>query len=277
MMSGRSTQAVDPIAATLERVSKLDEYLAAETDPAEPGAWTCAAHLPGPGASPLDAVLSRVAARLQTSDRRVLAALFMCDYTWRVAAPAVASYLAERRVPDLAPASVLVRFDDDGLVGPPAYRARTFATLASDTDAGASGAVPFPDPAALLTFLRESIEAHLSTTIAAVRARSPLGIRAQWALAADSCAEAFLWAGTQLGEQDRAQREAEALLSATGSPLRSKSPFLIVEHAGRRESFVSRSGCCLSYRLREQPHCATCPLLSAEERNQRLQTHLECL
>ncbi|MBZ0316210.1 MAG: (2Fe-2S)-binding protein [Anaerolineae bacterium] len=59
-----------------------------------------------------------------------------------------------------------------------------------------------------------------------------------------------------------------------GSPLRGKTGVIWIEHHGHPHPFLQRGACCLSYKVPEYGYCSTCPLLSQEEREQRLRQHL---
>jgi ferric iron reductase protein FhuF len=243
------------LAATLARISHLDEWLAAELEPDGGDGWMPAADL----ADHLPAVLARVGRRWETDDRRVQAAFFAHEYSWRVAGPAIAAYLAEARVPELAPEHVAVRFDADGSVRPIAFRSHAFAGLTREVNGDA-----------LLHHLKRDLEEHLAVTVAALRAHAPLGARALWALAADASASAFLTAGAALGDQGRARERAETFLELSESTLRTLGTFLTLEYGDRSEIFLRRGSCCLSYRIGDHEYCATCPLIPPEETERRL-------
>jgi hypothetical protein len=260
-----------PLAATLGRVSALDEYLALELGTGEGDGWIAATEL---GAA-LPTILRRVGEDAGTDDRRIQAALFVWSYAWKVAAPAIACYLVERRVPDVGPGNVAVRIDGGGGVRALALRSARFAELA-DGPASVRGALPLAGDAELLAWLRGRLEVHLALAVGAVRACSPIGRRAPWALAADACADAFLHVGKKLGREDDSCLEAETFLEPrSGSRLRSRASFFTLERAGRHETFLRRASCCLYYKVPGGEYCATCPLLSEPERERRLRAELE--
>jgi hypothetical protein len=263
------------LAETLERASALDEYLAATHGEPEGDGWTTAGDLFQPGHDRLAAVLADIGRRWNTEDRRVQAAFFVNDYTWRLAGAAIAAYLSERRVPEPAAANVALRFDADGAATAPAFLTSAFAALANDTQARTAGARLLPDAQALRGWLLDRLETHLEAAVAAVRGHSPLGLRAQWALAADACASVYLWAGKRLGDQAAAACEAQAFLATRQTRLRARISFFAVEHAGRREVFMRRGSCCLSYRLPEHSYCDSCPFTPEDERQRRVREWME--
>lgn len=208
----------------------------------------------------LPACLDAVGADLKTDDRRVQAALFMWRYAWHVAEPAIGCFVADRPLPDVAADNVVLRMDESGTVGAAAFISRR-------SDWAGSGA-------ARRDWLHARLESHFTLTVDAVCAHAPLGARAQWALAADACATAFLEAGQRLGREVESCADAFAFLAMPGSPLRSRVSFFRLEEAGHRALFLRRRSCCLTHRVRGEDHCSSCPLLPESERDRRLRAEL---
>jgi hypothetical protein len=98
-----------PLATTLAQVSALTlDSPAVEVGDLAPG-WFRAADLLRPDTPYLDEGLARSVARYLGAERRVAGAFFIGYYVWYLAAAAIACYLAERRVPDLAAENVALR------------------------------------------------------------------------------------------------------------------------------------------------------------------------
>jgi hypothetical protein len=122
---------------------------------------------------------------------------------------------------------------------------------------------------------RLAVEAHMAPMIEAVRAETGFGRRAQWNLVADDCAAAFLAAGERIDALERACHDGLAFVSAPGSPmLPSRTGYLTLEQGACRQTFRSRGGCCLYYRLPGRASCSTCVVLSAAERDARLRAYM---
>src|SRR5687767_14357991 len=110
----RRTRAADggssPLAETLARVSALDKHVAARLLPRLEAGWQLAGDLVTAGEPGwLDDQLSAICARYGLAERRVAANFFMGWYAWYVTAAAIAAYLTERRVPNLAVGQLAVR------------------------------------------------------------------------------------------------------------------------------------------------------------------------
>ena len=269
------------LAVTLARVVAFDlEQPAAKIGDLEPG-WFRAADLLRPDTPHLDEGLARSVARYPGAERRVAGAFFIGHYVWYLAAAAIACYLAERRVPDLAAENVALRYttfmwEEEGESGEGErldlrFLSGHFAALPTDPAATHSDALLLPDEAALRDWLRQRLEKHLAPVIEAISSRTRLGRRAQWNLAADSLAALYLHTGENLGDKAQGCAEGLALVKAIGSPLRNPhTGYITLDYQGHCETFRTRSGCCLYYRLEPGNNCTTCILRPEAERNQRL-------
>lgn len=273
-----------PLAATIARAAALDQFLVAEVGTLEAG-WFRADALAHAESAVLEEGLARVAAHYPGAERRVAGAFLVGEYAWYLSAAAITAYLAEQRVPDLAPDNIGVRYttfiwEDHGETGESErfdvrFLSGRFAALPDDPAADHPDALILPNATALREWLRMHIEAHLTPLIAAVQERTRLGQRAQWSLAADALAALFQHAGEKLGDEERAQAEGLAFIKVPGSPLRNRDTgYITLEYQGHRETFRRRGGCCLFYKVEPGNNCLTCVLRPEEERNQMLLQHM---
>jgi hypothetical protein len=275
------TAVAPALASSFLHLAALEDYPTAEIGPLETG-WFRAADLLQPDRPYLDEGLAWSVRRYPNAERRVGGSFFISHYVWYVAAAAVGCYLAEQRVPDLAADNVALRYgsytwSEDGESGEAErlevrFLSLRFAALPTDPAAGQPHVEIRADEADLRTWLRLRLEAHLAPLIQAISNRTHLGQRAQWNLAADSCAALFQHAGLGLGNEARGIKEGLAFVKAAGSPLRNpQTGYVTLEYQGYCETFRARGGCCLYYRADETGEkCATCVLRPEAERNQRL-------
>lgn len=120
---------------------------------------------------------------------------------------------------------------------------------------------------------------HMKRIVALLKRRCGLSSRAQWRLAADGLAGAFLEIGRRRDQEAAAIERALAIVKREGSPL--LSPELHYEEvnvaahgSALSRSYRMRSGCCLYYRTEGGDFCDTCVLLRPETRRERLRAHL---
>ncbi|HYF66259.1 MAG TPA: ferric iron reductase [Herpetosiphonaceae bacterium] len=263
----------DGLAASLDRLAALDPYLATGLLAAPEAGWSRAGDLLAAPGAWLDAALEQIMAQYGVPDRKSAAAFLVGSYAWYVGAAAIGCYLADRRVPSLAPDLVAVQVA--GARVQVALLDSGFAALPDDPAAGAPGVEPAADAEALRGLLRSRIEEHMAALIEVVAAHTRLGQRAQWNLVADACAALFLHVGGHLGDTELACAEGLAVVKASGSPMRpSKTGYLTVTEGDRCQTFRMRGGCCLYYKTPKGENCATCPLIPQPEREARLRASL---
>lgn len=259
-MDSRNKTEVTPLTPTLERVSGAGSWgdirLFDRAEPPDGPGWSTAARLYS-DAPLLDDVLRRLGREYGTEIPQVTGSLFLKGYLWRVLAPIVAAFLLERRVPDLGPESVALRFDERGFPADLAV-AGTFAALPDDPGAGHPCVLVLASEEDLSRYLGERLaEAHLPGLLAALRLRTRRGSGALGKMAVDAVADAFLIVGQGLGREGEAVVLAEEVLAGPSS-LSGDTNYLVVERDGRRETSRVRNACCLYYRL-DRDACLTCP------------------
>lgn len=123
--------------------------------------------------------------------------------------------------------------------------------------------------------------AHLAPVIAILKKRSGLSSGAQWRLAADSLAGAFLEIGRAIGDEARGMAEALAIVKRPGSRLFSEeigyeeiSATDPASGAQLSRQYRIRCGCCLYFKTEGGSFCDTCVLLEPDDRRVRLAARL---
>ncbi|QFZ21796.1 (2Fe-2S)-binding protein [Saccharothrix syringae] len=211
------------VLATLRQVRGLSPFFALDVGRPDPGWHDGAALLGGPA---LPDVLGRIADRYRTGEPRVAASLFFLGYSARLLCPVVAARVVGGAVPDVRPANLWWRYDEDGL------RVRL-----KEPVAGVGVAEP------------------LAPVVGALRAVTPVAAGLLWGNAASSAAGALRTAaraGVATAEQCVALGEelfAEPPLRGTG---------VFVPFPG--EVVFRRRSCCLYYRLDGGGKCGDCAL-----------------
>lgn len=208
----------------------------------------------------LDRQLQLRAERWHTGDLRVLATLWWYSVSNWFQIPAVASLVATGRALSPLPGDVAVHWlPDSRVIGGTSTRV-----------------LPGPDPVvAFGEALRQALEEVIPLVAAAGRMRQ----RPLWAIAADSTANRFLWAGRVVGDVAGASALAQRVTRIVGAPLPPTRWLDVVpmDDDGRdrpelgTHRFLRRASCCLLDQAPGQDKCAACPGRRPPERMLRLQ------
>ncbi len=209
-------------------------------------------------------------------DDRTKGAHLAAFYSHQLSIAAGALYLRTGLVPDLDPAILAFRFE------PYAPKNAGKGPLACPSDARRFHFrfCQFRQGRDNASLFHDSFVASLAPVVETVKARTGLSSTAQWRLAADGIAGAFLEIGTASGQEEQAMASALAVVNTEGSPLSSSAVryqkiATIVGGVPVERIFRLRSGCCLYYRTDEGTFCDVCVLLDEETKKIRLHAHLE--
>jgi hypothetical protein len=267
----------DDITTTFTRLAEKDKDLAGEVGALEDG-WICAADLLIENSPALEEGLRRAALRYDSIDDRTAAAFLFGHYVWYLTEAAVAAYLSEKRVPDLALDNVALRYSTytweyEGTTGESQridarFLSGRFAALPNDPAAGQPDVMILPDVPALREWMRDRLETHLALVVEKLYARTRLSRRALWNLAADACASQFLHLDEHLGCTAQGRAEGLAFIRSAQSEMRhSKTEYITLEYKDQSETFCSRGGCCRYYMVpgKDTEKCWTCVLRPQEE------------
>ncbi|XEN31554.1 hypothetical protein M728_002151 [Ensifer sp. WSM1721] len=208
-------------------------------------------------------------------DDKIRAAHLIAFYSHQFSLAAGAIYLVGGVVPEVTD----LRFEShQRLVGGRKVEAGRFHFLARLPRAADEAAFTDADGV-----FHDSFIAQLKPVIALIERRCGLSSRAQWRLAADGLAGAFLEIGRRRGAEADAMERALAIVKRVGSPLYSRELCYervdATQGCGSGEEALSRTyrmrgGCCLYYRSDGGSYCDTCVLLEPELRRERLRARL---
>lgn len=274
-----------PLEHTLKHIAQLNESYTADIGPCEEP-YFLAIDLIENNASILEQSLARQAKNYPTMDSRTQASYFVGQYSWYVPAVAIATFLTENRVPDLAPANIAIRYRTytwhHGEHSGEAERidvrflSGRFACLPDDPESDHPDALIVSDKVALRDWLRSQLESHFSPLINRIHAMSKLGKNAQWRLVADSCASQFLSMGQMINDDKNAQVEGLLFIRAEHSSINNpQTNYVTLTYQDHSDTFLARGGCCRYYTLPEAEYCTSCVLRKPEERDERLLAYMK--
>ncbi|MCM3921933.1 (2Fe-2S)-binding protein [Frankia sp. AiPs1] len=249
--------------------------------PTGPG-WADCAFLTSPGG--VARSLARITRSHPGASAEVAASYLANWYSAAVVAPAVASYVLLRRVPDLDPARMSLRALDSGWFDRTALHLPVATVLAASArvEGAADRANPpgggsdrvVGDVAALREVLVAEVLAHLTPFVRELRARVRLGYPALWGAVAAQCARAFLLTERATGDPDAGRQEADAFFARAAPTMRARPRWHEFVHRGRPYTGMRCGSCCLAHRLGDE-YCTTCPFTDDTERERRMRAWID--
>ncbi|MBX3015578.1 MAG: (2Fe-2S)-binding protein [Caldilineaceae bacterium] len=270
-----------PLQQTFTRIRQLSPYVGARWGQQQEAEWLTPAELLAPQSPHLATQIRQTQARLHTTAASTIAAALLQEYQWPLISTAVASFLVDRRVPNLDPANVsfLVLDAEKGIQEAEdhthiAYLGGRFLALPDDPAADHPDATTVPDRDALRDALRTGLESHFGWVIERLSAAVDCKPRGLWLYVADRLASTFGWL---MQEQDKGCRlpqiepEFNAVLRVPSSPLTNKKVALFeLTYKDHSHVFLDRATCCFWYKADGGDYCTTCPHRTKEDRNERL-------
>lgn len=267
---------MQPIEETFQRLASLHpdraSWLLTEKD-SQPD-WLSVADLAAESSSHIGELIRRVLSKYKADGLHPPAALWFGHYAYAIEIVSIACFMTEKRVPDLLPENIHVRFDEIGDVESIVWTGRLFAALPNDYGASHPDCIILPTHEALRGYLHGQLTALFTPIIDSVSTYSSMGKPGLWALAADYTAYAFTTLGEMLGDETIGVEESR-LFSQTKSKLSVKRDFIPIEHIGMTHYLLERTSCCLYYKVEGGGYCHSCPHRPLEERIELVKRHME--
>ena len=238
--------------------------LYADTGLAGPG-WTFASALVSPGSAELPELLAAQALGSEGLDAKGQAAVLVGRLAYRVAEICAALHLTGRPVPRLGVASVALRRER--------YR-WTYEGQSGDAERlhlrFSPGTPTYLDTREdQLAEIGRDLTEFLLPLIERLAVETRLGQVALWRQAIDMVLAGFHQAGSQLGDEAAAIRDARLFAAGLLPPARSpRAGFAEIRQPGESEPkfLLLRGGCCRYCTIDGAELCGTCPLRPLEER-----------
>ena len=254
-----------------EQLKKLHPKWHVEFGPREGVGWISGPGLLRPEEGPMALLLDRIADRLNTRDRKIIAASFALRFGWSAGA-AIAPYLLHACVPDIGLDNISLKFSDATLFERVALRTARINPVGSQHEMTKDAIVECSAPtfeSELLGTLRNALRNQSGPVIEALHEWSRFSKRALWGQVVSS------WGGQFTAIFAHLKRHADALpyvrhfFDSPGFVEGMRPIFYPVHHAGVTRIYHRRASCCLYYKLPAKAYCASCPLISQGERVRR--------
>jgi len=251
-----------PFVAVFDRLRALDPSWDVALGEPEGPHWIRGTDLTAPDRGKLHDLLERIGARLETSNRKIIAAAFALRFGWSSAA-AIGPYLVARCVPDLRLENVSFRFGASTLFERVALHKPRGAMLNPDVDAPHPDVTVVHDPSALRNHLRDALLANAGPVVEGLYLWSRFPRRAIWGQVFSSWAAPMtqILAHTGAATADGAVQVATAFFDDPRPVFAMRPHFYTVASDGESRAYHRRASCCLYYKLPKGSLCASCPLL----------------
>ena len=222
--------------------------------PQDPG-WISGTSFRSATEGPPHDLLLRIGTRVGTSDRRTIAALFALRYGW-TSVLAVAAYLRHDAVPDVSLENISIKFKENTF----------FERLAFHVPRGATSA---SDPRSLLGCLRRRLVEQAQPVVEALHDWSGFAPRGTWGMLTSSWAAHFTSHFGEMGDQREALPVLSDFFAGDDIVAAMRPRFHLVTYGEVTQVYQRRASCCRYYLVPRGDLCASCPLVSHEERVQR--------
>jgi hypothetical protein len=235
--------------------------------PSGPG-WIAGSDLRNALAGPFNELLLRIGNRQGSTDRKTIAASFALRYGW-ASAMAIAPYLEHSCVPDISLENISLKFKESTFFERTAIHEPRGVMTIADPAASHPAVTTVADRHELLRALRSALVSQAMPVVEALHEWSGFARRGTWGMLTSS------WAAhiTSLHGDSRDQRPALPILRAffAGDDVVAimQPRMHEVTCLGATHLYQRRASCCRIYLLPHHELCASCPLVSHEERVDR--------
>ena len=221
------------------------------------------------------ALLVRMHERAKTDDRKTMAASFALRFGW-AGAVAIAPYLTHRTVPRVGLDNVSIKFRDTTLFErtaihePRGWETRSGEGRGSNASDDSSAAVPsVGESGSLPRRLRHELAEQATPIVRALQDWSGFAPRGSWGMITSSWAAQFITGCERLGGQALAAPILEEFFAGDDDVGRMQPRTHAVTMDGVTHLYQRRASCCRYYLLPQGDLCASCPLVSHDERLRR--------
>ncbi|HXX68777.1 MAG TPA: (2Fe-2S)-binding protein [Polyangiaceae bacterium] len=260
-----------PLAFVFDRLRAINPSWDVIVGEPEGPLWIRGTDLSTPERGKLRELLDRIGTRLETSNRKIVAAAFALRFGWSSAA-AIGPYLVARCVPDLRLENTSLRFGESTLFERAAIHRPRGAMLRSDVGAAHPDVTVVDDLSALRDHLRDVLVAHARPVVDGLYSWSRFPKRAIWGQIFSSWGTPMtqILSSTGTTTAEGAAEVATAFFDDPRPEFAMRPRFYTVTSRGESRAYHRRGSCCLYYKLPKGSLCASCPLLPSGDASRAL-------
>jgi hypothetical protein len=232
-------------------------------------------------AGPFHAILLRMGERAKTGDRKTIAASFALRFGW-AGSVAIAPFLTHRCVPRAGLDNISIKFRETTLFErtalhePDGWHDAADVVIGADVPSlSAADADALANSASLLRRLRDELHQQAEPVVRAMYDWSGFAAKGSWGMITSSWAAQFITVCERLGSQAFAAPIMEAFFAGADDVGRMQPRTHPVTMRGVTHLYQRRASCCRYYLLPQGDLCASCPLVSHDERVRRNMEFME--
>jgi hypothetical protein len=259
---------VSPVTIIFESLLAINASWNAEIGHPTGAGWIHGADFGDATTGPFNDLLTRIGERANTADKLTISASFALRFGW-ASAMAIVPYLRFQCVPDISLDNVSFKFAPATFFERSAIHEPRGVMLAGLTGSDHSSMTTVPTMDALLLVLRDALVSQSAPIVNALYDWSGFAHRGTWGMLTSSWASQFTAFASNPHDQRSVAPQLDALFQGDDiitemRPCMQEVAFLSEVHLYQR-----RASCCRYYLLDEGDLCASCPLVSGEERMRR--------
>ena len=221
--------------------------------PASDDGWVAGEQLTNASSGPLHELLVRIGARVKTTDRRTIAALYALRFGW-ASAMAIAPYVKFNCVPDVSIENISLKFKSSTFLERMAIHEPRGAILAAG------------DRDMLRRELRRQLTAQAARVVDALYQWSGFSHRGTWGMLTSSWAAHLTTLSAQGPDQRSALPELREFFEGHDLVATMQPRLHTVSYRHATHVYQRRASCCRFYLVPQGELCASCPLVSQTDR-----------
>lgn len=270
-----TSMTVSPVVDIYDCLRSLNASWAVQVGrPAPAPGWVHGEALTDASCGSFNDLLRNIGERAKTRDKRTIAASFCLRYGW-ASAMAIAPYLRYRCVPDIALENISLRFRESTFFERTAIHEPRGVMVIGDPRAGHPSIVVVDDDHELVRELRRALVEQATPVVESLYQWSGFARRGSWGMITSSWASQFT--GLTVNRQDHRTvwPDIDALFAGDDIVAAMRPLMHAVTFKEHTHLYQRRASCCRYYLLPEGELCASCPLVSHEERLVRNQEWMQ--
>jgi hypothetical protein len=227
--------------------------------------WIIGEQLADASAGPLNELLRRIGSQLRTTDRRTIAALYAMRFGW-ASAIAIAPFAKFNCVPHIGLGNVSLKFKESTFFERSAIHEPRGTFVRGSRGVDHPSVTCVASRGALLRSLRDELTHQAAPVVEALYSWSGFARRGTWGMLTSSWTAHFTSLAASRPDQSDVLPLLNEFFEGTDLAADMRPRLHIVHYRNRAHVYQRRASCCRFYLVPQGELCASCPLVSDEER-----------